>query len=87
MGLSIDYEDAFIAYLNGREVARQNVGRSSGRNAQAIKQREDHGRVYILLKDFQNYLRDGDNVLAIEGHTASPDSLDFTLDPILILED
>jgi hypothetical protein len=59
MGLQIDYRDAFIAYLNGREVVRQNVGRSSGRNAQGVKAREDRGRVYLTLKDFQNHLKDG----------------------------
>lgn len=87
MGLQIDYGDAFVAYLNGREVARQNVGRSSGKNAQAIKLREDRGRVYITLKNFQDYLKDGSNVLAVEGHTSTMENLDFCLDPILVLED
>lgn len=87
MGLRIDYADGFIAYLNGREVARQNVGRSSGRNAQGVKQREDRGSVYIALKDLQTHLKDGANMLAIEAHAASADSLDFTIDPVLLLED
>lgn len=87
MGLDVDYEDGFVAYLNGREVLRQNVGRSSGRNAQSIKAREDKGRVYLSLKDFQTCLKDGLNVLAIEGHTSASDNLDFCLDPVLLLED
>ena len=87
MGLMINYEDGFIAYINGKEVARVGVGRSSGRNAQNIKAREDHGPAYVILKDAYNHLKDGLNVIAIEGHAASSDGVDFLLDPYLILED
>lgn len=87
LGLLIDYDDAFVAYLNGREVARVGVGRSSGRNAQKISARTDSGPVYVVLKDPDKHLRDGANVLAIEVHNASPDSSDLLLDPVLILED
>lgn len=87
LGLWINYEDAFIAYINGREVARQGVGRGNGRNAQSIKEREEHGKVYITLKDTHQYLQDGKNVIAIEGHLSSNDKLDFVLDPSLVLED
>jgi hypothetical protein len=87
LGLQIDYDDAFIAYLNGREVARVGVGRSSGRNAQKISTRTDTGSRYIVLKEVWKHLRDGRNVLAIEGHNASLESSDLRLDPVLILED
>jgi hypothetical protein len=86
IGLMIDYRDAFIAYLNGREVARVGVGRSSGRNAQKIKAREESGFAYVALKDLSS-LRAGANVLAIEAHSASENSLDFRIDPYLLLED
>ncbi len=87
LGLVIDYQDGFVAYLNGREVARVGVTRSSGRNAQGVKAREDHGAVYVVLSNLQASLQDGTNVLAIEGHSASPDGTDFLLDPSLSAED
>jgi hypothetical protein len=89
MGLWIDYDDAFIAYLNGREVARAGVGRSSGRNAQKVATRGDSapGPKYIVLKDAHKHARDGANVLAIEVHNASLESSDLRLNPVLILED
>jgi hypothetical protein len=86
LGLIIDYKDSFIAYINGREVARVNVGRSSGRNAQKIKPRDDNGYSYVTIKSLSP-LRDGVNTLAIEAHTATDSPLDFRIDPSLILED
>ncbi|MSU34236.1 MAG: metallophosphoesterase family protein [Pedosphaera sp.] len=87
MGLWIDYEDGFIAYINGHEVARVGVARSSGRNAQGIKPRDENGPSYIILKDINTCLKDGANLLAIEAHIASGESLNFRLDPSLIVED
>ena len=87
MGLWIDYEDGFIAYINGREVARVGVARSSGRNAQGVKPRDDNGPAYVILKDINVCLKDGSNILAIEAHVVSGESLDFRLDPSLIVED
>lgn len=86
IGLMIDYRDGFIAYVNGREVARQNIARSSGRNAQKIKAREETGYTYVPFKDLNRYLKDGVNVLAIEAHGAA-EGVDLQLDPYLILED
>ena len=87
IGLWIDYDDAFIAYLNGKEVARVGVGRSAGKNAQGIKAREDKGFQYIVLKDAHLHVKDGENTLAIEGHMASIEGPDFLLSPSLLLED
>lgn len=86
IGFMVDYRDGFIAYLNGREVARQNIGRSSGRNVQKIKVRETAGAHYVVLKDLARSLKDGLNVLAIEAHSA-PGSLDLLIDPAVLLED
>ena len=86
IGLMINYKDAFIAYLNGREVARSGVGRSAGRTAQKIKMREDQGFAYVALKDLVS-LRDGVNVLALEAHSSPDNNLDFCIDPYLLLED
>ncbi len=86
LGLSINFADSFIAYINGHEVGRVGVGRSSGRNAQKIKPREGRGRVYVPLNDAYKYARDGVNVFAIEVHAAEG-SQDMYIDPSLLLED
>lgn len=85
LGLIVNYSDSFIAYLNGREVARKGVARSSGRNVQKITPRTEPAATYVGLRDFRS-LKDGANVLAIEAH-AAPESFDLVVDPYLILED
>ncbi len=87
LGLMIDYDDGFIAYLNGKEVVRKGVGKGSGKGAQQVKSHEAGKYNYYPLKDSEKHLKDGLNVLAIEGHNTSLDSSDFTLDPYLIIED
>jgi hypothetical protein len=84
----ISYDDAFIAYLNGHEVVRAGIKLGSGRNARDIKTHNAKGRYdYFPFKDYDKYLKDGTNVLAIEGHNKDLESTDFTLDPYLIVED
>ncbi|MEY2407409.1 MAG: acid phosphatase type 7 [Verrucomicrobiota bacterium] len=87
VGLMINYDDAFIAYLNGKEVVRKGVGKGAGKDAQQIKSHDATKYSYYPLKDFEKYLRTGKNVLAIEGHNAAIDSHDFLIDPYLIIED
>ena len=87
IGLLIDFSDAFIAYVNGREVVRSGVGRSSGRNAQSVKTRESKGSQYFGTLDVSKYLKDGTNVLSIEAHNSSADKADFLLNPSLVGED
>ncbi|MCC7373773.1 MAG: metallophosphoesterase family protein [Verrucomicrobiales bacterium] len=89
LGLWIDYDDAFIAYVNGREVARVGVARSSGRHAQKITARSGTapGRQYVVLKDAHLFLKDGVNQLAVEVHNSSLESSDLRFNPVLVLED
>ena len=87
IGLQIDFSDAFIAYINGQEVVRSGVGRSSGRNAQNVKARDQKGSQYFPLKDVPKYLKDGANVLSIEAHRGGPETAEFLLNPVLIVED
>ena len=86
LGLWVDYADGLIVYLNGQEITRVNVGRSSGRNVQGVKLREDSGRVYLPL-GAPKALVDGVNVLAIECHAQGEGSIDFGLNPALWMED
>lgn len=77
-GLVIDYDDGFIAYLNGREVARRNIDRGRGRYALTIKEHRAYGQYeWVAFKDWQKYLQNGRNVICIEGHNSKPDSDSF----------
>jgi hypothetical protein len=87
IGLMINYDDAFIAYLNGKEVVRKGVGKGAGKDAQQIKSHDATKYSYYPLKDFEKYLRTGTNVFAIEGHNATLDSQDFLIDPYVIIEE
>jgi hypothetical protein len=87
LGLMIDYDDAFIAYLNGREVVRKGVERSSGLRAQKLTAHDSAGYTYHALANFSRWLVRGTNVLALEGYNHTLDSSDFLLDPYLISEE
>jgi hypothetical protein len=81
LGLMVNYDDGFIAYLNGKEVRRVGVAKQQVKSHDATR----HG--YFPLKEFEKHLRDGTNVLAIEGHNSSLDSHDFLMDAYLLIED
>jgi hypothetical protein len=87
LGLMINYDDGFIAYLNGKEVVRKGVGKGNGKTAQQVKSHDATKYSYFPLKDFEKHLRDGTNVFAIEGHNASIDSHDFLIDAYVVIED
>ena len=85
LGLMINYDDAFIAFLNGREALRSGVGQGSGARASNIDSHEARGYEYFRILEHADLLRDGVNVLAIEGHNDKIDSSDMTLDPYLVV--
>ncbi len=87
--LSIDYDDGFIAYINGVEVARSSsmvdVGYPPAFNATARESREAEGIPDIFnLSRFNTILHAGDNVLAIQVHNSDIDSSDLSLLPEII---
>jgi uncharacterized protein DUF4159 len=85
LALRIRYDDGFIAYLNGREVARSAVGRGKGRRASRIQVHEALASYEtFVIPNADRLLRAGVNVLAIEGHNHRLVSSDFTLDPYLV---
>ena len=84
--LSVNYDDAFIAYLNGREIVRKGIKVGNGSDASGITGHEATGFESFEVKDFAKLLKSGKNVLAIEGHNAKPTSSDFTLDPQLLVD-
>ncbi len=85
LGLAIRYDDAFIVYLNGKEVLRQGVEKGRGAEVEGVGDHEaDSKYEFFRLKKIASLLREGDNLLAIEGHSVDSDEGDFTLDPYLI---
>jgi len=84
-GLTINYDDAFIAYLNGKEILRVGVGKGSGKDIDDLKSHSASGYEYFSLNGIIDQLIEDDNVLAIEGHNVNLTSSDFTLDPFLVV--
>lgn len=88
----MDYDDGFVAYLNGVEIARANIS-SSGRpawNTLALSSHE--AQVYQGLRPdsffidptfLKTILRQGSNVLAIETHDVSSSPTDMSSIPYL----
>jgi hypothetical protein len=82
--LTIDYDDGFIAYLNGKEVARRGMpaGIATYQTLASISHEAGTPET-ISLGSAGDLLRVGKNVLAIEGHNNSLTSSDFSLIPSL----
>ncbi len=80
--LYVNYDDGFIAYLNGKQVAAASAKRDA--DGIHVDQHEAGGHEAFVIRDAQSLLRRGRNVLAIEGHNVSADSSDFSLDPVLM---
>jgi len=87
LGISISFDDAFIAYLNGKEVLRVGVDHEQGSTAEDFTLHEAHGKFeYFPLRGIEKVVKPGQtNVLAIEGHNANMESSDFTLHPLLLI--
>ena len=93
--LAIDYDDGFVAYVNGVEVARRNMPAgavSYNTPASGIHEASrggggsggteaPHDREFIAINPA--LLVPGTNVLAISGHNITKTSSDFTLQPEL----
>ena len=87
----VDYDDAFAAFLNGKEIARANLTSSQANpafNAQVQIDRE--AEVYrggdlerFILTNPAEYLVAGENVLAIQVHNVSSNSSDLSIIPFL----
>ena len=80
----VDYDDGFIAYLNGREIARENLEGIARFNTMASKSHEAGDPEDIDITGKLNLLREGNNVLAIQVHNVNITSGDLTMIPMLI---
>jgi len=85
----IDYDDGYIAYINGVEFSRANMGAAgtpADNNAVADNYTEPalpQGFALPFTAIPHHLLRDGDNVLAVQVHNHSITSSDLTAMPFL----
>ncbi len=86
--LNIRYDDGFVAYLNGAEVARRNFNGEPDWNSSAAASRSDAEAVVfesIDLSAFLGTLQQGSNLLAIHGLNSSKTSSDFLISAELLI--
>ncbi|MEJ2704970.1 MAG: CotH kinase family protein, partial [Sedimentisphaerales bacterium] len=86
--LNIRYDDGFVAYLNGVEVARRNFSGRLQWNSSAAAARSDAEAVVfesIDLSAFLGTLQEGGNLLAIHGLNSSATDSDFLISPELLI--
>jgi len=89
MVLHVDYDDGFIAYINGIEIARDNVCCEYPPLSQlAIGNHE--AQIYqggfpseFPVDDWQYIINDGYNIIAIQVHNVTENSSDMTIRPFL----
>ncbi|MBN2592591.1 MAG: lamin tail domain-containing protein [Sedimentisphaerales bacterium] len=85
--LNIRYDDGFVAYLNGTEIARRNADQILTWNSSANASHPDADAVQfesIDISDSINLLKEGRNLLAIHGLNESATSPDFLISAELI---
>ena len=91
--LHMDYDDAFVAYINGEEIARANITSSGPPAYNALADNSSHeARMYqggmpdeFIIDLENNPFREGENVLAIQVHNAGTNSSDLSAIPFLTL--
>jgi hypothetical protein len=82
MTLKIRYDDGFVAYLNGIEIAERNFTGTPEWNSSASVQNTDSAAVVFEnfnVSSFLNALRSGENILAIHGLNQRTTSSDFLI--------
>ncbi len=77
--LEIDFDDGFVAFLNGQEIARRGVAANQTRTTLATAHESGVSQVFNLV-GAESLLRSGDNFLAIEVHNTALTSSDLLLD-------
>ncbi len=92
--LHVDYDDGFVAYWNGEEIARANIGfvgvppaynQFANRPAEARMYRGGEPEKFII-ENISSVLRPGENLIAMEVHNSELYSSDLTLIPFLTLQ-
>ena len=83
--LDIAFDDGFVAFLNGVEIARSRVLSGQTNETEALGTNDGDEFQRFEADDFLGRLVAGTNVLAVEGHNTSVDGADFRLQPRLVL--
>ena len=87
--VQVDYDDAFVAYLNGEEIGRGQIGVAGDRprfdqpagelhEASLYQGSTPDGSMVLDKERVRQLLVEGDNVLAIQTHNGSLSSSDFS---------
>jgi hypothetical protein len=86
MMLYIRYDDGFIAHLNGDEIERINFPENDTPlwNSKASNGHDTSGLEAIPVSDHLDSLKNGDNILAIQGLNISNTSSDFIISAELV---
>lgn len=87
LALKIRYDDGFVAYLNGTEVARKNFVGAPAWNSAAAAQNSDAAAVSfeeVNITPHVGRLQRGRNILAIHGLNISTSSSDFLISVELV---
>ena len=87
MKLKVRYDDGFIVYLNGTEVARKNFTDTPAWNSSASGTNPDASAVVFEEFDisaYLNYLYQGSNILAIHGLNNAGNRSDFLISAELV---
>ena len=80
MAFNMDYDDGFVAYINGVEVARRNVeGTPPAFNTTASTNHESTGQFEAIALLDVDSLEEGENILAIQMHNTTWSSSDLHL--------
>ena len=82
--LHVRYDDGFIAYLNGTEVARRHAPASPTWNSAATTTNSAAAAEDVLLPGATSLLVTGTNVLAVQALNSSAGDDDFFLEPQLV---
>jgi len=88
MTLSIRYDDGFVAYINGQEVARSHAPQNPQWDSSASEQNSDGAAVQFEsfnISAHLNVLQHGSNILAIHGLNERPTSSDFLISAELLV--
>jgi hypothetical protein len=87
MILEIDYDDAYVAWLNGTEISRANISTATPlwNSAATAGHEATHKYTTINVSSFTSALVTGDNVLAVAVWNDTATSSDMTVRPRLSL--
>ncbi len=90
--LNMDYDDSYVAYLNGVEISRSNISTTGqpawndgadGQHEANMYQGGLPDQVIFLTQDYLSILNNGDNILCVEAHNITTNSGDITSRPFL----